>query len=430
VPDNCNGASIRGDSTPFRGLRYGVVRFTQRSSTGPMHSTILQLLHRACRLGNVTVAELLLSRGAWARVADDTGKTALHDLAWTSHTHLQASLRAAELLLDRDESLLRAVDARGCTAFDYLHPSVHAAWRAFLQEGCDRWWAASKAPGVTPQEWAERLWPLAGGCGLTLGSGCDGAPHIPAEASGPTFGDPEGRSSSSATGLAAALTLSDGSSAQTTLLPALSGEASSSDPAAVGTAWDAARCAPASVEVFSGPCAAPERELEARAHTRHIENCTCDKLAAGAEASAQAGSDGSCSTASGAGSFASEPQLARASILLARSEGSDTLRLGLEGAAFMCTCAARRGDATAEHLPAAPPGWVCPLKTPPPGRVCPLKALFSRVGCKRKRSPGCASHWVAGGEATSVVAASSSSMARGDSAAMLGAGPELGKRAS
>jgi ankyrin repeat protein len=87
----------------------------------PPLSRPLQLLHRASRLGRAGQVRVLLEAGAWARTADSEGKTPLHDAAWCSRALRAGSsldLTVPRMLLDWDESLLRAKDRLGCTPLD------------------------------------------------------------------------------------------------------------------------------------------------------------------------------------------------------------------------------------------------------------------------------------------------------------------------
>lgn len=117
---------------------------------------VRQVLHHACRAGCVPIVSLLLANGAPARCSDDSGKTPLHDVAWgggaapRAHADSPAEpargdaaayFAIAELLLDADESLLRAADRLRSTPLDYVGDEQAAAWRAFLANHADRWWA-------------------------------------------------------------------------------------------------------------------------------------------------------------------------------------------------------------------------------------------------------------------------------------------------
>lgn len=143
-----------------------VSRTGARTRPAPAHPTppLMQLLHLACRLGLPSIVRTLLEYGAWGRVADKEGKTPLHDCAWFARDEVGSNegkthrwLPIARMLLDWDESLLRATDRLGHTPFDYLHASQWVLWGSMLQARADIWWHPQAAPGLSPQDWQVRL---------------------------------------------------------------------------------------------------------------------------------------------------------------------------------------------------------------------------------------------------------------------------------
>lgn len=123
----------------------------------------LQVLHLACRHGSVDAVRALLQAGALVRSADMDGKTPLHDAAWFSKAQCGAGkpswagLEIARMLIDWDESLLRAVDRLGCTPLDYVPAAQASAWTGMLSAQADAWWNRKDAPGVSKEEWRKRL---------------------------------------------------------------------------------------------------------------------------------------------------------------------------------------------------------------------------------------------------------------------------------
>lgn len=101
---------------------------------------------------------LLLLKGAWARAADHCGKCPLHDAAWAGSAACGTSWTIIKMLLDWDESLLRAADRHGFTPLDYVKPHLYDDWKRLLTANADVWWHPSAAPGMSPDEWAQRLW--------------------------------------------------------------------------------------------------------------------------------------------------------------------------------------------------------------------------------------------------------------------------------
>lgn len=114
-----------------------------------VYACCVQLLHRAARHGHPRIVEVLLSRGATVSCSDDGGKTPLHDACWAADVNgLACSFAIAKLLLDQDESILRAMDNRGHTPLDYLHGAARDAWVAYLDANKDRWWAIPVAASL------------------------------------------------------------------------------------------------------------------------------------------------------------------------------------------------------------------------------------------------------------------------------------------
>lgn len=119
------------------------------------------LLHKACHMSRAPLVRLLLQYGASVRCSDESGKTPLHDLCWMGSVYIEGTEDIACLLLRQDESMLRARDRLGFVPLDYLRPVQYDLWLRLLIDHCDEWWPASKAPGISPEEWITILWPHA-----------------------------------------------------------------------------------------------------------------------------------------------------------------------------------------------------------------------------------------------------------------------------
>jgi ankyrin repeat protein len=165
------GAVARGDAAALAALvDSGAVSANAQDAVGAT------LLGRASRAGRVEVVRALLARGAWARIADKEGRTPLHEAAWFGG----ADLRVAELLVERDESLLRAEDRLGCSPLDYVgSEAAHAQWCALLERRQGDWWPAADAPGPSCEELARKFYGggaggVAGGEGAAGGAGMGG----------------------------------------------------------------------------------------------------------------------------------------------------------------------------------------------------------------------------------------------------------------
>jgi hypothetical protein len=89
------------------------------------------LLHLACRRGFTEIGEFLIAEAKLnVRISDDCGRNPFHDICWNPHVQI----RLAELVLERDPTLLLIGDKRGHTPFDYARHQDWKLWRTFLLE--------------------------------------------------------------------------------------------------------------------------------------------------------------------------------------------------------------------------------------------------------------------------------------------------------
>ena len=92
------------------------------------------LLTMACRRGFESIVEYLLGPGGVdIRIADDSGRTVVHDACW----HPSPQLKICEWIIRRDPSLFLIADNRGCTPFQYARPQHWGIWRQFLMDNKD-----------------------------------------------------------------------------------------------------------------------------------------------------------------------------------------------------------------------------------------------------------------------------------------------------
>lgn len=106
------------------------------------------LIHRVCRLGERTLLEILLEAGCDLQVADDYGRTPLHDACWSP----EPSFDLVELILKRDVRLLYISDARGALPLSYVRKEHWSQWLKFLATNKDVFWprASSDDQRVPP----------------------------------------------------------------------------------------------------------------------------------------------------------------------------------------------------------------------------------------------------------------------------------------
>lgn len=95
------------------------------------------LLHMICRRGNLPLFRVLLDNATAAsgasvdlQVADDYGRTPMHDCCWAS----TPSFEIAKYLLETDVTLLFLRDARGSLPLQYVAKSNWGMWNKFLED--------------------------------------------------------------------------------------------------------------------------------------------------------------------------------------------------------------------------------------------------------------------------------------------------------
>lgn len=64
-------------------------------------------------------------------------------------------MELAELLLDTNESLLRAQDKLQAVPLDYAHPSTWKAWAVFLTRHAGKWWPLLRSPKADASDTAQ-----------------------------------------------------------------------------------------------------------------------------------------------------------------------------------------------------------------------------------------------------------------------------------
>lgn len=105
-------------------------------SPNPCNSHGESLLHNICRRGFVDMLQVLLHHGASVQVADDYGRTPLHDACWAA----EPAFATVKLLLERDPRLFHLMDTRGHVPLNYVREEHWPAWVQFLEDSKDVYW--------------------------------------------------------------------------------------------------------------------------------------------------------------------------------------------------------------------------------------------------------------------------------------------------
>jgi ankyrin repeat protein len=93
-------------------------------------------VHMVCRRGHHKLLKILVDAGCSLQVADDFGRTPLHDACWT----VEPSFDCVELILNADSRLLNIVDCRGSPPLSYIRREHWKQWIEFLESKADWYW--------------------------------------------------------------------------------------------------------------------------------------------------------------------------------------------------------------------------------------------------------------------------------------------------
>ena len=105
-------------------------------SPNPCNSFGESLLHMVCRRGDSDLLEIMLEVGSSVQIADDYGRTPLHDACWAA----EPSFKTVELVADRDITLFHMTDSRGAVPMSYVRREHWPQWIEFLESKKDTWW--------------------------------------------------------------------------------------------------------------------------------------------------------------------------------------------------------------------------------------------------------------------------------------------------
>eukprot|EP00797_Seminavis_robusta_P029642 Sro5_g004530.1 ANK (352) ;mRNA; f:180454-181847 len=94
------------------------------------------LLHMVCRRGDSDLLQIMLDVGSSVQVADDYGRTPLHDACWAA----TPSFDTVEKIANRDITLFHMTDSRGAVPLSYVRREHWPQWIEFLESKKDTWW--------------------------------------------------------------------------------------------------------------------------------------------------------------------------------------------------------------------------------------------------------------------------------------------------
>jgi hypothetical protein len=94
------------------------------------------LVHMLCRRGDAALLSVLVKHHGSFQVADDQGRTPLHDACWT------ATMQPAvvDLILQQDVRLFHMMDSRGALPLSYVCKEQESAWIQYIESRKDVYW--------------------------------------------------------------------------------------------------------------------------------------------------------------------------------------------------------------------------------------------------------------------------------------------------
>lgn len=120
----------RGDKEEFKAV------VSAGLSPNPCNAFGESLVHMICRRGEADFLRILLDLGCVLQVADDYGRTPLHDACWAA----KPCFDVVELILEVDPRMFHMTDCRGAVPLSYVRQDHWAAWLEFLESKKDVYW--------------------------------------------------------------------------------------------------------------------------------------------------------------------------------------------------------------------------------------------------------------------------------------------------
>ena len=131
---------------------HNVTKFQQIMMSGissnPCNTFGESSLHMVCRRGDATLLKILLSDDVKTElhVADDYGRTPLHDACWAS----EMAKDVLNLILQENTAeniyMFYMEDARGALPLSYVHKTQYAEWIQYIDSVKDQYWPIVTSP--------------------------------------------------------------------------------------------------------------------------------------------------------------------------------------------------------------------------------------------------------------------------------------------
>lgn len=151
------------NATPLQIASYGprMVRIIKESNVNALRETLAvglspnpcnqfgeSLLHMVCRRGDLGLLKVMIEAGSSLQVADDYGRTPLHDGFWAA----DPAYGVVETILKRDAGLFFMKDKRGALPLSYAHKSHWHDWMTWFDENIDRFFSEEDAKFYQPTD--------------------------------------------------------------------------------------------------------------------------------------------------------------------------------------------------------------------------------------------------------------------------------------
>jgi hypothetical protein len=105
-------------------------------SPNPCNQYGESLVHMVCRRGESQPLQIMLDSGCLIQVADDYGRTPLHDACWAA----RPAFDVIDKILGVDTRLFHMTDCRGAVPLSYVRKEHWGMWIQYLESRKDTFW--------------------------------------------------------------------------------------------------------------------------------------------------------------------------------------------------------------------------------------------------------------------------------------------------
>jgi hypothetical protein len=128
-----------------------VNKFPQIMMCGICNTFGESYLHMVSRRGDAVLLQVLISKevGTDLHVADDYGRTPLHDACWASSFAQEVVQLIILQNVNENRHMFYMEDARGSLPLSYVHKSQYPQWKKFLEDRKDHFWPLVPSPSST-----------------------------------------------------------------------------------------------------------------------------------------------------------------------------------------------------------------------------------------------------------------------------------------